>query len=152
MRISIIAVGRQKRGPMQELFGDYQRRLPWEVSVVEVETKKSLSGDALKAEEARLIAEKLPNGALIVTLDERGKALKSTDFADRFRGWQESGRGQIAFVIGGADGLDRSLVSRADLSLAFGPQTWPHMLVRVMLIEQIYRAERILAGHPYHRE
>lgn len=151
MKITIVAVGRMKRGPLETLCRDYSDRLPWSLAVTEIEAKKRLEGDALKAEEAALIAARIPDGAVLVALDERGRGLSSEDLARRIGDWRDQGRGEICFVIGGADGLDDSIRDRADLTLAFGPQTWPHMLARVMLVEQIYRAERILAGHPYHR-
>lgn len=152
MKITLVAVGRAKRGPVEELCRDYAGRLLWTVEIVEVEPKKRLQGDLLKEHEAELLSGRIPDGALLVALDERGKALSSTAFAETFRGWRDGGRESVCFVIGGADGLASGLRNRADLVLAFGPQTWPHMMVRAMLLEQVYRAERILAGHPYHRE
>ncbi|MEQ9333072.1 23S rRNA (pseudouridine(1915)-N(3))-methyltransferase RlmH [Thalassobaculum sp.] len=152
MRVTLVAVGRARRGPKQEQCRDYAGRLPWTVEIIEVEPKKRLGGDALKAHEAELLAARIPDGAVLVALDERGRALSSSDFAAAFRRWQDDGRQAVCFLIGGADGLDPGLRDRADMVLAFGPQTWPHMMVRAMLLEQVYRAERILAGHPYHRE
>ncbi len=152
MRITLVTVGRARRGPVEELCREYAGRLPWTVEIQEVEAKKRLAGDALKAHEAELLAARIPDGAVLVALDERGKALASAEFAETFRRWRDGGRDSVCFLIGGADGLAPALRERADLALAFGPQTWPHMLVRVMLLEQVYRAERILAGHPYHRE
>jgi len=146
-----VAVGRVKRGPLQELCRDFSRRLTWSLDIREVEPKKRVDGPELAAHEADLIAAKLPPDAVLVTLDERGRNLSSPDFAARIGGWRESGRGDIAFVIGGAAGLHPSLRDRSDLVLSFGALTWPHQLARVMLIEQIYRAETILAGHPYHK-
>lgn len=147
----MVAVGRLKRGPLQALWSEYVGRLPWPLALVEVEVKKRLEGAALKAEEAALIAARVPDGAILVAMDERGKGLSSEALAARIGTWRDGGRSDICFVIGGADGLAEEIRARADLVLAFGPQTWPHMLARVMLVEQIYRAERILAGHPYHR-
>jgi 23S rRNA (pseudouridine1915-N3)-methyltransferase len=85
-------------------------------------------------------------------MDERGKSLPSLKFADKIRDLQNQGRSHIQFIIGGADGLGDDIRKRADLLLSFGAQTWPHMLARVMLLEQIYRCQQILSGHPYHRE
>lgn len=152
MRITLVAVGRARRGPVEELCRDYAERLPWTVDIVEVEAKKRLRDAALKAHEAGLLAARIPGGAVTVALDERGRAFSSADFATTLGRWRDDGRDAVCFLIGGADGLDPALRARADLVLAFGPQTWPHMLVRAMLLEQVYRAERILAGHPYHRE
>ena len=152
MRITLVAVGRARRGPVDELCREYAGRLPWAVEIQEVEPKKRLGGDTLKAHEAELLLARVPDGAVLVALDERGKALASAAFAETFRRWRDDGRDQVCFLIGGADGLSPALRERADLILAFWPQTWPHLLVRVLLLEQVYRAERILAGHPYHRE
>ncbi len=151
MRLTLIAVGRAKRGPEQELFNSYQKRLNPGLDLVEVEEKRPLSGAELKAREAELISAKIPDGAFLIALDERGKPLSSRKFAEKLGDLRDGGR-DIAFIIGGADGLDESLRARADMILGFGPQTWPHMLVRAMLAEQVYRGQSILAGHPYHRD
>lgn len=151
MRLTLIAVGRAKRGPEQELFNSYRKRLNPGLDLVEVEEKRPLSGAELKAREAELIAAKIPDGAFLIALDERGKPASSRKFAEKLGDLRDGGR-DIAFIIGGADGLDESLRARADMILGFGPQTWPHMLVRAMLAEQVYRGQSILAGHPYHRD
>jgi 23S rRNA (pseudouridine1915-N3)-methyltransferase len=96
--------------------------------------------------------QRTPADALVVALDERGVTLSSRDLAARLGGWRDSGRREIAFLIGGADGLGRAALDRAALVLSLGPMTWPHLLVRVMLAEQLYRAVAILQGHPYHRD
>jgi 23S rRNA (pseudouridine1915-N3)-methyltransferase len=113
----------------------------------EVEDKKN----AGMAAEAELLARAVPAGAVLVTLDERGKLLTSPDFATQLARWRDAGRQDVAFVIGGADGIDPSLRAKADFSISFGQMVWPHMLVRVMLAEQLYRAANILSGGPYHR-
>jgi len=114
---------------------------------VEVEDKK---GGGMAAE-AELLARAVPAGAVLVTLDERGRLLTSPEFATQLARWRDGGRQDVAFVIGGADGIDPSLRARADFSISFGQMVWPHMLVRVMLAEQLYRAANILSGGPYHR-
>lgn len=114
---------------------------------IEVEDKK---GGGMAAE-AELLARAVPQGAVLVTLDERGKLLTSPEFATQLARWRDAGRQDVAFVIGGADGIDPSLRARADFSISFGQMVWPHMLVRVMLAEQLYRAANILSGGPYHR-
>ena len=114
---------------------------------LEVEDKKNLG----MAAEAVLLERAIPTGALIATLDERGKVISSPDFADQLAKWRDGGRQDVAFVIGGADGIDPSLRAKADFALSFGQMVWPHMLVRVMLAEQLYRAATILGGGPYHR-
>ena len=101
--------------------------------------------------ESDLLRKALPNGALICTLDERGKLLSSPDFAGKMADWRDSGRQDLALIIGGADGIDSSLRAEADFSISVGKMVWPHMLGRVMLAEQIYRAATILSGSPYHR-
>ncbi len=151
MKVSIIAVGKARRGAESDLFDLYTGRLPWSLTVREVEEKKPLSGDKLKAREAELIRAAIPAGAAVVALDERGRDLSSRELAGRLGNWRDEGR-DIAFVIGGADGLDTALRKEADLALAMGRLTWPHQMVRAMLAEQIYRCETILAGHPYHRD
>ena len=151
MRITVVAVGRLRRGPIEALCAEYTGRLSWPVDLREVEARKRLDGAALKAHEAALLADRIPSGARLVALDEHGRAIGSAALAGKIGAWRDDGQQDICFLVGGADGLDPALRDRADLVLAFGPQTWPHQLVRVMLLEQIYRAERILAGHPYHR-
>ncbi len=152
MRLSLIAVGRAKRGPEQDLFNLYSKRLSPSLDLIEVEEKRPLSGDELKSREADLIAAKIPDGAHVVALDERGKAFSSRDFAHLIGRYRDEGVRDMTILIGGADGLDKSLRTRADTVMSFGIQTWPHMLVRGMLAEQLYRAQTILAGHPYHRD
>jgi len=151
--ISIIAVGRMQRGPEQELVDQYLGRLPWKSAIHEIEIKKQAANVAeRKAREADRILAAVPPGAAVIALDERGKALKSREIAKKIDDWQVAGFNSLAFVIGGADGLDQSVLNKADLKLAFGTLTWPHMMVRAMLAEQIYRAWSIGAGHPYHRD
>ncbi len=151
MRLTLIAVGRAKRSPEQELFNSYLKRLRPPLDLIEVEEKRPLAGPELMAREADLLAEKIPAGAYLVALDERGKAMKSRLFAEKIEEIRDAGR-DVVFVIGGADGLAEVIRDRADMILGFGPQTWPHMLVRAMLAEQLYRVQTILAGHPYHRD
>lgn len=151
MRLTIAAVGRVRDGPLQALYNDYVRRLTWPLALKEVEERRKLTPARRIEAESRLLAGAVPDGAVIVTLDQRGKPLSSEDFAARLGRWQDDGVGDIAFVIGGADGLDPSWRRRASLVLSLGPMTWPHLLARVMLAEQLYRAQSILAGHPYHR-
>ncbi|WP_026870726.1 23S rRNA (pseudouridine(1915)-N(3))-methyltransferase RlmH [Inquilinus limosus] len=151
MRLTIAAVGRARPGPLRDLFDDYAGRSAWPLTLREVEARKGLSGLALKREEAALLLAAVPAGAAVVALDERGRDLDSEGFARLLGRWRDEGRGDAAFLIGGADGHDDAVRSRADLLLSFGRLTWPHMLARAMLAEQIYRAQTILSGHPYHR-
>ena len=155
MRVQICAVGRMKSGPEQALYDDYVKRFDrtgrqlglGPLTLAEVEDRKGGG----KAGEAALLERAIPSGAVRVMLDERGAVLTSPDFADKLAGWRDAGRADVALVIGGADGIDEGLRGTADFSLSFGAMVWPHMLVRVMLAEQLYRAASILAGAPYHR-
>ena len=106
----------------------------------------------MQAREAELILAAVPAGARLVALDERGEAWSSRDLAERLASWRDQGTATLAFAIGGAEGLGRAVVERADAVLSLGAMTWPHLLVRGMLLEQLYRAQQILAGHPYHRD
>ena len=121
-------------------------------AIVELEVRQRLPAAALKAREAQLILGALPARAPLVALDERGAMWSSRDLADRLAAWRDQGAAELAFAIGGADGLGAAVLDRADATLSLGPMTWPHLLVRGMLLEQLYRAQQILAGHPYHRE
>lgn len=151
MRITIIAVGRRKQGPEQALFDQYKGRLPWPLDLKLVEEKKPLSGDALKTREAELLLGALPDGATVVALDERGTSDTSPRFAQRVGAWRDDGARDLAFLIGGADGLAEEVRRRARFVMSLGKQTWPHQLVPALLAEQLYRAHAILTGHPYHR-
>jgi 23S rRNA (pseudouridine1915-N3)-methyltransferase len=150
-KLTVIAVGKARRGPIVDLWAEYAGRSGWPIALIEVEAAKGLTGARLKTAEADLLEAKIPDGARLVALDERGDAPTSGAFADLLGRWRDEAVRDIAFVVGGADGLARPLVDRADTVLAFGPMTWPHQLVRVMLAEQLYRAQTILTGHPYHR-
>ncbi len=152
MRIHLIAVGRLKTGPLAEAYDDYAGRLTWPLTLREVEDRQGPKAPGRAAREGEMLLAALPKGATLVALDERGKQFDSRQFAGKLGLWRDQGIGDLAFVIGGADGLTETVRARADLLLAFGPQTWPHLLARVMLVEQLYRAQTILAGHPYHRD
>lgn len=152
MKIVIAAVGRLRDAPSRALFEDYAKRLSWPVVAREVELKRALSGPLAKAEEGRLLLEAIGDRATIVALDEHGADWSSADFAGRIGAWRDQGVAELAFAIGGADGHAEALLKRAAATVAFGRMTWPHRLARVMLVEQIYRAQQIIAGHPYHRE
>lgn len=151
MRLWLAAVGRSRAGPARDLYEEYAGRLSWPLTLREVEVKKRLPPDELKRQEAELLLAAIPANALVVALDERGKALDSAGFAAKIGAWRDQGASDIAFLIGGADGHGDTVRARADLLLGLGAMTWPHMLVRGMLAEQLYRAQQILAGHPYHR-
>lgn len=155
VRLTIAAVGRIGRGPEADLVADYMGRFGklgrglgfGALSVSEVQARKP----GMPAE-AEALARVVPDGAVLCVMDERGAQWSSPQLADRLAGWRDQGRPAVCFAIGGADGLDPAFRARADQALSFGPMVWPHMLVRVMLAEQLYRAASILAGSPYHRE
>lgn len=155
LAVHVLAVGRLKGGPEAEIVSDYLARFErtgrplglGPARLVEVEDRRG-GGPAA---EAALLAAARPDGALLVALDERGDPLDSPAFAALLRRAADDGRRDLAFAIGGADGLDRAFRDRADRRLSFGRMVWPHMLARVMLAEQLYRAAAILAGTPYHR-
>jgi len=121
-------------------------------AIIELEEKRRLPPAELKTREAELILAAVPPGARLVALDQRGTEWSSRDLADRLRAWRDGGAGALVFAIGGAEGLGPAVIGRADAVLSLGQMTWPHLLVRCMLLEQLYRAQQILAGHPYHRE
>jgi 23S rRNA (pseudouridine1915-N3)-methyltransferase len=159
MRIVVAAVGRLKQGPERELAERYRKRASDAgrsagLSAVDVvEIRESRAGDAARRmiEESIAIANIIPQHAVTVILDARGESLSSATFAGRLQGWRSEDKPAVVFIIGAADGLAPTLRDQASLAIAFGAATWPHQLVRIMLLEQLYRATTILAGHPYHR-
>ena len=150
MQVIVAAIGRDRAGPTRDLFEDYRRRSPWPIRLVEIAPRSSRPLERRLREEAERLLQAVPPGAVLVALDEAGRQLDSAGLARRIARWQGE-YGTLAFAIGGPDGLDRSVLERAEATFAFGRMTWPHRLVRVMLAEQIYRAGTILSGHPYHR-
>jgi 23S rRNA (pseudouridine1915-N3)-methyltransferase len=159
MRILVAAVGRLKQGPERELAASYRKRTESigralglrDIEIVEIRESRAADVERRRVEEAIAIANVIPEQSILVVLDERGDGLKSAALAALLREWRSEDRSAVCFVIGGADGIAPSLVERANLKLSFGAATWPHQLVRVMLLEQLYRAGTILTGHPYHR-
>ena len=159
MRIVVAAVGRLKRGPESDLSERYRERAVKSgrgiglrsLEIVEIAESRAREAQRRMLEESIALANVIPKDAATVLLDPRGETADSNGFTKRLRGWNDGGR-DVAFVIGGPDGLAPTLSDQADLHLAFGALTWPHQLVRIMLLEQIYRATTILSGHPYHRE
>lgn len=151
MRLTIAAVGRSKPGPLRELYQDYAGRLTWQLTLREIDIKKRAAPAELTRLEGEALLAAVPSGAKVAVLDERGRALDSAGFTALLGTWRDGGANDAVFMIGGADGHAAAVRDRADLLLSFGAMTWPHMLARAMLAEQIYRAQQILAGHPYHR-
>jgi 23S rRNA (pseudouridine1915-N3)-methyltransferase len=159
MRIVIAAVGRLKQGPERELAERYRKRAAdagrsvglQSIDIVEIRESRADNAERRMLEESIAIANVIPERAVSVLLDERGESVPSAAFAGHLQGWRAQDRPAVAFVVGGADGLAPGLRGKVNLALAFGAATWPHQLVRVMLLEQLYRAVTILSGHPYHR-
>ncbi|PPR63360.1 MAG: Ribosomal RNA large subunit methyltransferase H [Alphaproteobacteria bacterium MarineAlpha4_Bin2] len=149
MRFHLIVVGRMRRGIESNLFEHYRKRIRWPLDVREIDGRRGTGNN--RDREGAAILSAMPDDTLVVALDERGCDLASEVFARKVAEWRNSGIVNIAFVIGGADGLSEDVRRRADLLFAFGSATWPHLLVRGMLVEQLYRVQQILSGHPYHR-
>ena len=151
MNIQLLVVGRMKKGAHYDLFQDYLKRMDWTVQIHEIESRHTDQTQIHKDETAQIL-ERINAQAFVVAMDERGKTLPSRRFSERIQSLQNEGISQMQFIIGGADGLSDEIRQRANLLLSFGQQTWPHMLARVMLLEQIYRSQQILKNHPYHRD
>ena len=156
MRLRILAIGRLKNGPEARLIDEYRRRMRWKLAIEELDPRGHRAKGSLSVRETALFRAALsPSGEarrVTVGLDEAGVHLASGEFAARLASWRDQGVAEVAFLVGGADGLDPGLLSGADLRLSLGRMTWPHALARVLLVEQLYRAQQIIAGHPYHRE
>ncbi|NNF78708.1 MAG: 23S rRNA (pseudouridine(1915)-N(3))-methyltransferase RlmH [Rhizobiales bacterium] len=159
MRITVCAVGRLKRAPEAELCSDYLARAEKlgrqvglsKAEIIEVPESQNAQADARKAQEATALEAKLSPGALVICLDEHGQNVDSKEFSKIIKNAADSGTSELAFLLGGPDGLSQHLVSSAARTLCFGRMTWPHRLARVMLLEQIYRAVTLMVNHPYHR-
>lgn len=160
MRVLVLAVGRMKKGPETDLCERYLRRAADAgraiglrgIEVIEIRESRAAEPKRRIIEESIALTNVIPEGAFTVLLDGRGDAVTSLTFAERLGHWRDGGRPVVVFIIGGPDGLAESLRAKAQTMLAFGAATWPHQLVRIMLLEQIYRAITILSGHPYHRD
>jgi 23S rRNA (pseudouridine1915-N3)-methyltransferase len=159
MRLMVAAIGRLKDGAERELAERYRKRAEQsgrrigfrDTEVVEIRESRAQETGKRVAEEAAALANAIPDKAIVIVLDERGESLDSASLAKRLGRWRDDGRPAAVFVIGGDDGLAPAFRDKANLKLAFGAATWPHQLVRIMLLEQIYRAISMLSGHPYHR-
>ena len=151
MKLLIAAIGRAARGPERDLYEHYAARIRWPLALRELEEKRKLPPAQMILRESELLLEAVPAKAMTVALDRRGKVVDSEAFAGQLGRWRDDSVSDIAFLIGGADGHAESLLKKAALVVSFGAMTWPHLLARAMLAEQIYRAQQLLAGHPYHR-
>ena len=146
MKVTIVAIGQcKKNSPEANIISEYIKRSSWQITIKEKDNSN-------QKDEADFLISAIPNGAKIIVLDERGENLKSVELAKKVSDWQLNGVSDICFLIGGADGHLETTRKRADLLLSFGKLTLPHMLMRAVLSEQIYRLQTIISGHPYHRE
>lgn len=145
MQITIAAIGKLKDPALKSLYDEYKKRLDWKVILHEFEAKASVQ------QEGSLLLHAIAPSTFLITLDENGENLKSEEFAACIKDIQLYHQGKLGLIIGGANGLSEEIKEKSQKSLSFGRMTWPHLLVRVMLMEQIYRAQQILKGHPYHR-
>jgi 23S rRNA (pseudouridine1915-N3)-methyltransferase len=145
MHITLSAIGKLKEPSLKILYEEYKKRLTWKISLFEFESKSS------PQQEGGLLLNSIPLSTFLISLDEHGENLTSENFSELLNDIQLNYQGRVAFVIGGANGLSEDVKAKARKSISFGRMTWPHLMVRVMLIEQLYRAQQILKGHPYHR-
>ena len=152
LQYSIVAIGKMRPSVERDLLNNFSERIRPKPLIIEVEEKRNLPSKELKDREGELLIAAVPVGAKIIALDENGKSLSSRKLANLLGSWADEGVRETAFVIGGADGLDDKVRKKADLTLSLGALTWSHMMVRAMVAEQIYRAQSILSGHPYHRD
>jgi 23S rRNA (pseudouridine1915-N3)-methyltransferase len=145
MHIAIAAIGKLKDPALKSLYDEYNKRLEWKINLTEFEAKPSIE------QEGTYLLGAISPSTFLITLDENGENIKSEEFATCLKKIQLYHQGKLGFIIGGASGLSKEIKERSQKSISFGRMTWPHLLVRVMLIEQLYRAQQILKGHPYHR-
>lgn len=152
MRFNILSIGKFKQNDSyKQIFNEYKKRLKWSLALKELNVKKKVQGDLLKKAEAELFKKNLDKNSKIIALDERGKNVTSPEFADLIKKYQQEGISSIDFLIGGAEGLDPEMRKEADYVLSLGKMVFPHLMVRVILTEQLYRAYTILNNHPYHK-
>ena len=151
MKLILLCVGNLKTGLEKDLLDQYRTRLSWPFEIKEVVCRKSGSPDQMKLWEGELLLQAIEPTSILIGLDEQGSLLTSVEFADILSFYRNEGVKSLTFIIGGADGLSDLVRKRCHRLMALGRMTWPHLLVRCLLTEQIYRAQQILAGHPYHR-
>jgi 23S rRNA (pseudouridine1915-N3)-methyltransferase len=154
MRITILSIGKFENSPHKAVFENYLKRLKWKVELRELELKnaQNMSVDKIKEGEGELILKALKPSSKLIVLDERGKQFGSIAFSKMISDFALAGDSDLTFVIGGSDGLSQEVLKKAGLKISLSTMTFPHLMVRAILIEQIYRAQSIIAGHPYHRE
>lgn len=154
MKITIISIGKFENSPHRLAFENYLKRMKWDIELRELELKNAhnLSVDKIKEGEGKLIAKAIKSSSVVIALDEKGKEFSSQNFAKLIADFAVKGDSHLTFLIGGSNGLSSEIIGLANLKIAFGLMTFPHLMVRTMLIEQLYRAQSIIAGHPYHKE
>lgn len=150
MKITVITVGKSRKSKYADLLKEYSGRIRWNLEIQEIESR-SPSPQIQQKEECEKILSLLQSDKYVIAMDQRGKSISSPDFANKINQLQNEAIPHIVFVIGGSEGLNEEIRNRANFLMSFGHQTWPHMLARTMLLEQIYRAQQILSGHPYHK-
>lgn len=154
MKITIISIGKFENSPHIKVFEHYLKRMKWDIELKELDLKNTnnLSVEKIKEGEGKLIAKAIKSGSLTIALDEKGKEFTSVNFAKLLADFSLRGNSHLTFVIGGANGLSAEILAMAQLKISLGLMTFPHLMVRAILLEQLYRAQSIIAGHPYHRE
>jgi 23S rRNA (pseudouridine1915-N3)-methyltransferase len=152
MNIEIISIGKFRNSPQKEIFELYKKRCSWNIKLKELEVKSGSNPETIKEKEGDLILSSVPSSAKIILLDETGKNLSSKEFAGLIQNFRNNSVSNLAFIIGGADGTSIKVKQKADIILSLGKLTFPHMMVRSILSEQLYRAFSIINNHPYHRE
>lgn len=150
MALIIRSIGKWKPSPEKELFEEYQKRLHGKISLEEYEAKKSLPPSERREQEANLLLSNLPPHSFLIALDEHGKMLSTATLGEKINQWQQ-GHKNLIFLIGGPDGHAETLLKKADMTWALSALTFPHLLVRTILAEQLYRVQSLSTGHPYHR-
>ena len=152
MRVSILAIGKNRQGVFKDLYEFYAKRIQWEIQLVEVEIRKTLDWKKQRLNETKKLLSSAPKGSHIVILDESGKLLTSRALSNWINNQVDNGAKDVSFLIGGSHGLDLSSISSPSLTISLGRVTWPHLMIRGMIAEQLYRAQQILKNHPYHRD
>ena len=154
MHISILSIGKFENSPHKAVFESYIKRLKWKIELREFDLKnaQNMSVDKVKEGEGELLLKALKPSSKLVVLDENGKQFKSRDFAKLISDFAIAGDSHLSFVIGGSAGLSKEILNKASIKISFGLMTFPHLMVRAILAEQLYRASTIISGHPYHRE
>ncbi|HSQ98176.1 MAG TPA: 23S rRNA (pseudouridine(1915)-N(3))-methyltransferase RlmH [Rickettsiales bacterium] len=151
MKINILSIGKFKDVNCENLFLEYKKRTNFDVNLKELVLKKNFVGEKLKQEEGKLLLQNVNNGSKIIVLDERGKIITTNEFCELITKYQNNSVGEVSFIIGGSDGLSQEVRDKADFVLSFGKMVFPHLFVRVMLVEQLYRVYTLQNGHPYHK-